>query len=329
MRSSQVANAIEVLYNKRRPAFIWGPPGVGKSAVVAQKAKEMKIDLIDIRLSMLDPTDLKGFPIADREREVMRWLTADFFPQDPKWRGIIFFDEANSAPKSVEAPMYQLTLDRRLGDFVLPDGASIIMAGNRTTDRSIANRMSAALENRLIHIDYEVNIDDLCTWAIEQGKIETELLAFWRFRPNLIHNYDPQSKAWPSPRTWEFASQLIHSGLSPDVEFELLKGTVGEGAAGEFAAFMRVWRDLPSIDRILVNPEKERVPDSPDALFAISTALAEKSAKDNFDRLMKYVERLSKEYQVVFIRDSVRRKAPIENTKSFIKWSIDNADVLA
>jgi hypothetical protein len=329
MKPTQVAESIKFLYAQRRPGFLWGPPGAGKSDVMAQTTEDLKIDMVDIRLSMLDPTDLKGFPIADREKEVMRWLQADFLPQDPKWKGIIFFDEANAAPKSVEAPMYQLTLDRKLGDYVLPEGASIMMAGNRDTDRAIANKQSSALANRLVHIEYEVNLDDWCTWAIERGKVETELLAFMRFRPELLHKFDPNSKAWPSPRTWMFASQLMRSGLPRDTEFELLRGTVGEGAAGEFAAFMNVYRDLPSIEKILANPAKEKVPTSPDSLYALTTALAEKTAKDNFDRLMLYVNRMAMEYQVVYIRDCVRRKTPVENTKTFIKWSIDNADVLS
>lgn len=331
MKPSQVNESIKALYAKRRPWFLWGPPGAGKSDVVKQTADELQINLIDIRLSMLDPTDLKGFPIADREANVMRWLTADFLPNDPDWKGIIFFDEANAAPKSVEAPMYQLTLDRKLGDYKLPKGASIGLAGNRVgVDRSIANRMSAALENRLIHIDYEVHLDDWCTWAIQRGKIMTEFLAFMRFRSELLHKFDPNSKAWPSPRTWMFASELMHSGLQRDTEFELLKGTVGEGAAGEFMAFMNVWRDLPNIDKIILQPKKERVPESLDALYAVTTALAEKTTKDNFERVMDYVERIpGMEFQVVYIRDCVRRKTEVHESKRFIKWSIDNADVLS
>ncbi len=328
MRPSQVADSIKFLYEQRRPVFIWGPPGVGKSEVIKDTAAKHDLEVRDIRLSMLDPTDLKGFPIADMQEQVMRWLTANFLPRDPKSKGILFFDEANSAPKSVEAPMYQLTLDRMLGDYKLPDGWSIAMAGNRETDRAIANRMSSALGNRLIHIDYEIHLDDWITWAIEH-KIETEMLAFMRFRPELLHKFDTNSKAWPSPRSWMFANQIMHSGLPQDVEFELLKGTVGEGAAGEFSAFMNVFRDLPSVDKILVNPEREKVPGKPDALYAIATALATHVSKDNFERLMKYVTRLGTEFQVVFIRDAVRRKAPIENTRAFIKWSTENADVLA
>lgn len=329
MRPTQVAEATKLLYAKRRPGFIWGPPGAGKSDVMRQVAEEEKLGLIDIRLSMLDPTDLKGFPIADREKNVMRWLTADFLPHDPKWKGIIFFDEANSAPKTVEAPMYQLSLDRRLGDYVLPEGAHIMMAGNRESDRAIANRMSSALQNRLIHIDYEVHLDDWITWAIQKGKIMTELTGFMRFRPALLHKFNPDSKAWPSPRSWAFVSQIIHSGISRDTELELIKGAVGDGPASEFMAYLNVYRDLPSMDRILANPTKERIPEGADSCYAITTSLAEHTTKETFGKMMQYVTRMSMEYQVVFIRDAVRQQAPVENTKEFIKWCSDNSDVLA
>jgi len=327
MRPSQVAESIELLYAKRRPGFIWGPPGAGKSDVMHQVTEKNKLALIDVRLSMLDPTDLKGFAIADREKELMRWFHADFLPRDPKSKGILFFDEANAAPKSVEAPMYQLTLDRKLGDYRLPDGWSIMLAGNRETDRAIANRMSSALQNRLVHINYEIHTDDWRTWAIQHG-IGLEILGFIALRPDLLHKFDPDSKGWPSPRSWTFANDLIHSGLSPDTEFELLKGTVGEGAAGEFEAFVRIYRDLPTIEEVLAKAEKIAVPTTPNVLYALVTALAAAAVPKNFDQMMKFIRRIDLEYQVVFIRDSVRRETGIDETKSFTKWSIDNAEVL-
>lgn len=330
MKPSQIVEAIKVLRRKLQPVFIWGPPGAGKSGVVWQTAEDNEDQVIDIRLSMLDPTDLKGFPIADQQKQVMRWLQADFLPHDPKWKGIIFFDEANAAPKSVEAPMYQLTLDRKLGDYKLPENASIIMAGNRETDRAIANRQSSALANRLVHLYFEVNLDDWITWGIKKGNISTSLIAFMRFRPELLHKFDPNSKAWPSPRTWMFANSLMDTGLSRDSEFEVLKGTVGEGAAGEYQAFMNVWRDLPKIEDIMKNPAKAKKPTSPDALYAISTSLAEHTKeKRDFETIYEYITQLDMEYQVVYIRDCVRRDKPIENSKKFVEWSVKNADVLS
>lgn len=330
MKPSQVRESIKVLRIKRRPGFIWGPPGAGKSDVMKQTADEMGDKLIDIRLSMLNPTDLKGFPIADQKLQVMRWLQADFLPHDRDWKGIIFFDEANAAPKSVEAPMYQLTLDRKLGDYVLPEGAAIFMAGNRETDRAIANRQSSALANRLVHINYEVNLEDWIDWGVKNKKIDSQLIAFMRFRPSLLHAFDANSKAWPSPRTWMFANELMSTGLSRDTEFELLRGVVGEGAAGEFAAFMNVWRDLPKIEDIMKSPGKVRVPDSPDALYAISTSLAEHTHdKTEFDKAFEYILRAPMEYQVVYVRDTVRRDKPVEGSKKFIEWSVKNADVLS
>lgn len=328
MRPTQVAPAINLLCDLKQPGFVWGPPGAGKSDLMKHVAKSRDEDLIDIRLSMLDPTDLKGFPIADHEKQVMRWLTADFLPSDPKWKGIVFFDEANAAPKSVEAPMYQLTLDRKLGDYKLPDGASIMMAGNRETDRAIANRMSAALQNRLIHIDYDVNLDDWIAWAIDHG-IKDEMIAFMHFRAELLLKFDPNSKAWPSPRSWAMANKLLNSGLPRDTEFQLFKGTVGEGAAGEFAAFIQVYENLPTIESILAKPQQVRVPEDPATLYAVATAIAAAAKADNFDRLMEYATRMALEYQVVFVRDAVRRRAPIDQCRSLVQWSIDNADVLS
>lgn len=330
MKPSQVSQSIEVLYAKRRPGFVWGPPGAGKSDVMRQTAKKLGIEIIDIRLSMLDPTDLKGFPIADQVKQVMRWLQADFLPHDPKWKGILFFDEANAAPKSVEAPMYQLTLDRKLGDYHLPDGAGIMLAGNRETDRAIANRQSSALSNRLVHIEYEVHLEDWLDWGVKNNKIDAPLMAFMRFRPALLHAFDANSKAWPSPRTWMFANELMSSGLSHDTEFELLRGVVGEGAAGEFAAFMNVWRDLPKIEDIMKNPTKVKLCESPDAAYAISTSLAEHTHdKNEFDKAFDYILRMPMEYQVVYVRDTVRRDKPVEASKKFIDWSVKNADVLS
>lgn len=330
MKPSQITEALKVLINKKRPAFIWGPPGAGKSDIVRQTAHDLEIEVIDIRLSMLDPTDLKGFPIADQQKQVMRWLQADFLPNKKDWKGIVFFDEANSAPKSVEAPMYQLTLDRRLGDYMLPEGAAIIMAGNRETDRAIANRQSSALANRLVHLEYEVNLEDWIDWGIKAKKIDSQLLAFMRFRPELLHKFDPNSKAWPSPRTWMFANELMSSGLSRDTEFEMIKGIVGEGAAGEFQAFMNVWRDLPKIEDIMKNPGRAKKPETPDGKYAISTSLAEHTeGKKEFETIYEYITQFDMEYQVVYIRDCVRRDKPIENSKKFVEWSVKNADVLS
>ncbi len=335
MRPSSLSRVLPHLVKIQRPAFIWGPPGVGKSDVVAQLATSMDMELRDVRLNLLDPVDLKGFPVPNHETKQMSWYAPDFLPpmlikgKANKTRGILFLDELISAERSVQAAAYQLTLNRAIGDYKLPDGWSIIAAGNRAKDRSVVHAMPAALSNRLVHLDFDVNLDDFSDWAVKAG-IKPEILAFLRFRAELLHDFKPadNARAFPTPRSWMFVNDIIQSSLPLDEEFETVKGTIGEGAAAEFSAFIRLIRDLPTVDEILLAPDKVAIPDSPATLYAVSTTLAVKASKDNYERLMKYMGRAPVEFQVVFVRDSVRRCDDVSKTKAFTNWAIQHSDVL-
>jgi hypothetical protein len=310
--------------SKRRAAFIWGPPGVGKSDIVASIAKEDKLDLIDFRMALRDPTDIKGFPMPDTTTKTMKFFRDGELPT--KGKGILFLDELNSAAPATQAAAMQLTLTGKIGDYTLPGGWRIIGAGNRESDRAVVNRMPSALALRFTHLDLDVSLDDWSTWALENN-MPTELIGFIRFRPNLLHAFDPSQRSSPNPRSWTFVSSDIGSSMDRDTEYEVLKGTVGEGAASEFVAFLQVYRDLPSIDSIMLNPDSVPVPTSPATLYALSSALGAKSKKDTFDRMMIYVERMPIEFQVVTVRDAIRQNNTISATKAFVKWGINNASI--
>lgn len=326
MKPSAVVHALKLCVTKQRPAFIWGPPGVGKSDVVAAVAHELGIQLRDIRLNLLDAVDLKGFPTVNKNKTQISWLPPDFLPNDDG-EGILFLDEMNSAAPSVQAAAYQLILNRKIGDYHLPDGWAVLAAGNREGDRSVVNRMPAALANRFVHIDFEVNVDDWAHWALDHG-VHSDLLAFIRFKSDMLHKFNPTDKAFPSPRSWMFVNDLLHSPVDTEIEFELFKGTVGEGAAAEFTAFLTLIRDLPTIDQILLNPDKVPVPEAPAVLYALSTSLGMKAEKNNFAKIMQFMARAPIEFQVVFIRDSVRRKQDISQLKSFTDWGVKHSNVL-
>lgn len=328
MKPSSIRKSLNHLIAVQRPAFIWGPPGVGKSDVVAQVAADSKLELRDVRLSLLDPTDLKGFPVPDMTKKLMRWLPADFLPT--KGSGLLFLDEMNQAAQAVQGAAYQLILNRKIGDYKLPDGWSVVAAGNRTSDRSIAHAMPAALANRFVHLDFDINVEEWNVWAMN-NEIHTDLRAFIKFRPNLLHSFDPATnpRAFPSPRSWSFVNDVYKSGLSQDEEFELFKGTVGEGASAEFSGFVRLIKDLPTVDQILVNPDSAKVPDEPAARFAIATALDAKASSGNFDRIMKYVERLPTEFQVVFMRGAITRDSKLSGVKGYMDWAVKNQGVFA
>lgn len=325
MRPSAVKSSLEFLVDIKRPVFLWGPPGVGKSDIVQQVAEKLGIELRDVRLNLLDSVDLKGFPTITKDKKQMTWLPADFLPTEGK--GILFLDEMNNAPPSVQAAAYQLILNRKIGDYILPEGWAVVAAGNRETDRSVVNRMPSALANRLVHIDFEVHLDDWCDWAMDNN-VGPDLIGFLRFRPDLLHAFDANQRAFPSPRSWTFANQLLHSKLSSDTEYELIKGTVGEGASAELLAFIKVIRDLPTTEQILLDPEGTKMPASPSTLYALCASLGMRAENNNFDRLMLFIERMPKEFQVVFTRDAMRRDDTVASTKTFVKWAINNTAVL-
>lgn len=327
MKPSSLRTAIPKLIAKQRPAFLWGAPGVGKSDLVAQVAEDNKLELRDVRLSLLDPIDLKGFPTIDTVKKQMKWLPADFLPKEGK--GLLFLDEMNQAPQSVQGAAYQLVLNRRIGEYELPEGWSVMAAGNRAGDRSIVHTMPSALANRFVHLDYDVNVDDWNMWAME-NKLHDDLRAFIQFRPNLLHSFDPLTnpRAFPSPRSWAFVNDIYKDGYSEDDQLEMIKGTVGEGAAAEFSGFVRLIKDLPRVDQVLIDPDGTKVPESPAGMYAMVTALDAKATTNNLARIMTYTDRLPVEFQTVFVRSAIRRDPALTGTKCYMNWGIKNQAVL-
>ena len=210
MKPSDISEALYGLIDARQSVFIWGGPGVGKSGVVRQVAERRSLPLRDVRALLLDPVDLRGLPYLSEGRS--KWATPDFLPQDGA--GVLFLDELNAAPPMVQASCYQLVLDRKLGEYVLPDGWSIVAAGNRDSDRAVTSRMPTPLRNRFVHLDFEVDIQEWSAWAI-QANIRPEVIAFLRFRPALLSAFDRDNNAFPSPRSWEFVSRILNSNPKP------------------------------------------------------------------------------------------------------------------
>ena len=326
MKASVVFRSLKaVVVRERQPVFIWGSPGIGKSAVVQQLAVDLGIPLRDIRALLLDPVDLRGLPFVGRDGR-STWATPDFLPQDGE--GILFLDELNAAPAMVQASCYQLVLDRKLGEYTLPEGWAIIAAGNRDCDRAATTRMPAPLRNRFVHIDFEVDVQEWSEWAIEAG-ICPEVIAFIRFRPELLNAFERDSNAFPSPRSWEFVSRILNSRPDSAAEHELFAGAVGSGAATEFSAFLRMFRELPNIDAILLNPAHEPVPQNAAAQYAVASALARSASDRNFDRIYQYVKRMPTEFNVLCVRDASLYSPTIRSTAAYTKWAIENHNVLA
>jgi len=323
---SKIARALETLVPIRQPVFLWGPPGVGKSQVVAQTAAALGFDLIDIRAVLLDPVDLRGLPQINGDGRT-HWRPPAFLPTGG--RGMLFLDELNAAPPLVQAACYQLILDRALGEYRLPDGWSVLAAGNRDQDRAVTHRMPSALANRFVHLEFEPHLEDWVDWACHAG-IRPEVIAFLRFRPALLHDFDPMaaSRSFPTPRSWEFVSAMIGATPDADVEPDLLRGAVGDGAALEFSGFLKMWRELPDTDMVLAAPDTAPAPADPAVAYAICEALGRKACPEAMPALARYAARLPVEFGVLLMRDAVRHDREAAHTEAFAAWARDNAEVL-
>ena len=313
------------------PLFVWGPPGVGKSAIVRQAAERRGLELVDLRATLLDPVDLRGVPVPEGAETI--WLRPSILPKEGK--GVLFLDELTSAPPLVQAACYQLVLDRRVGEHVLPEGWAIVAAGNREGE-GVVFRMPAPLANRFVHVELEPDLDDWVSWALGAG-IEDEVIAFLRFRPNLLFQFDPSrytEKAFPTPRTWEKVSRILSAfkrrGSLDGVFFEAVKGCVGEGPASEFCAYCRIWGQVPTFEEIILNPEGAPVPEGLDVQYAVATMISRRITKDNFPAARKFIERLEEEIQVMIIKQALQTPEgkTITQSRSFVEWASKHSDLI-
>lgn len=231
MKPAELAAFLEglIAQNLKLSCMIWGPPGIGKSSIVAQTAAAHNLPVIDLRLSQLAPTDLRGLPVA--RNGVSRWYPPEFLPR--RGKGVLFLDEINLAPPVMQGMAQQLILDRKVGSYTVPAGWFIFAAGNRKEDRASVFDMPAPLANRFLHLDVAADLESFKAYALTRAFPEA-IIAFLAFRPALLHRLDAQQPAWPSPRSWEMAARLYAAGLD-------IAPAVGAAAAHEFDAFLVSW----------------------------------------------------------------------------------------
>jgi MoxR-like ATPase len=251
--------------------MIWGAPGIGKSSIVAQTAERHGLDFIDVRLSQLAPTDLRGLPVADPVDSVSRWFPPEFLPRTG--RGVLFLDEINMAPPTMMGMAQQLILDRRVGSYVLPDGWFVWAAGNRKEDRATVFDMPSPLANRFIHLDVESDLESFKDYALGVGMHE-QIISFLMFRPELLHKLNPQHPAWPSPRSWAMADKLHRAGLP-------VAAAIGSGVATEFAAYCALYAQVPDLAQILTGDGDQALfPVEPSIRYATVVGLTARSHND-------------------------------------------------
>ena len=277
---------------KQRPIFIWGPPGIGKSDIVSQITNTFEDSkLIDIRLSLWDPTDIKGMPYYAANDNTMKWAPPMELPDAAmakKYKTIVLFlDEMNSAAPAVQAAAYQLILNRRVGTYVLPDNVLIVAAGNRDADKGVTYRMPAPLANRFVHLELKVDFDDWFQWATE-NKIHTDVVGYLTFSKKDLYDFDPKSpsRSFATPRSWSFVSELLEDDDDENTTTDLVSGSVGEGLAVKFMAHRKMASKLPNPSEILKGKVTELETKEISAMYSLTVSLCYelKEASDKGDK---------------------------------------------
>ena len=275
VRPSDVKAEVLACIGASRPVMIWGPPGIGKSEIIDEIGKDLKRNVIDLRLLLLEPTDLRGIPYFNSKENKMDWAPPVDLPDDPKATDILFLDEINAAPQSVQAAAYQLVLNRRIGTYKLPDGVSIVAAGNRESDRGVTYRMPSPLANRMLHIEMAVNFEDWQDWATK-NEIHPDVVGYLTFAKNDLYDFDPRSssRAFATPRSWTFVSNMLETDkLQGSQLTDIITGSVGEGLAVKFVAHRDVAGKLPNPSDILSGKVKKLDTKEVSAMYSLITSL--------------------------------------------------------
>ena len=320
MKPSRLKDVLQRLMTQRWPAFIWGPPGIGKSTIVRSVAEAAGKPVLDLRASLLDPTDLRGIPAIENGKAV--WCPPSFLPTEKDPVGVLFLDEINAAPPLVQASLYQLVLDRRVGEYELPEGWWIVAAGNRQFDRSVVFKLSSALANRFVHLQFDVDAGDWREWAIAQ-RINPLVAGFISLRPELLLEQPGDTPAYPTPRSWEMVSDVIHSFENLDHCRDLIAGTVGEAAAVEFLAYTDVNLREKDFLQIVKNPEKAKLPKALGEVYALTSWFAYHGSKEDIRQAAGILlPRLPAEFGVILARDMLKASTSFMKEpgyKAFVK----------
>jgi len=326
MNAKELKQTLKKMIPANLPVLIKGAPGIGKSDIVMQTAKELDYDIIISHPVISDPTDYKGLPaVVNGEAEFLPYGDLRKLLSVKK-KTICFLDDIGQAPAVVQAALMQLLLARQINGVKIDDKVIFVAATNRREDKAgvtgvlspVKSRFAAILE---LNVDPEIWIE----WAFEND-MPAALIGFVHFRPSLLSEAETTNDIvnHPCPRTFAFAGKLMNLGITSQ---EVLAGAVGEGCATELVGFMKVYKELPNINHILLKPEEAPIPQNPASLYAVVSALVEKATEENSKNIFTYGDRLPIDFNILLVRDLIRKCSKIQNTKHFTDWVVNHKNV--
>jgi len=307
----------------RMPVLIKGAPGIGKTDIVTQACEEANARLIVSHPVVDEPIDYKGLPaIKDDHAEFLPFGTLRKIIE-AKEPMVYFMDDLGQAPPTVQAAAMQLILARRINGYKVSDQVTFLAATNRKQDKAGVSGVLEPVKSRFVSIvELEPDLEDWAEWAASKT-LPAELIAFIRFRPNLLHDFTPSIDITnsPCPRTIHNVAKLMTMGLPENLEFEAYSGSAGAGFAAELMGFLKIYRQLPDPNLILMDPAGASVPHDIATLYAVCGALARLAKPDNMDAVITYANRLPEEFSVLLITDAEKQNPAIVNTRAYAIWA--------
>ena len=305
--TEEARNSLLKCFDKKRPVFLWGPPGIGKSELVASVTEDLKGYMYDLRLGQMDPTDIRGIPFYNKDTGVMDWAPPIDLPDEATCKKyptvVLFLDEMNSAAPAVQAAAYQLILNRRVGKYHLPDNVVMVAAGNRESDKGVTYRMPTPLANRFIHQELRVNFESWEKWAVE-NKIHKDVVGYIASAKQDLYDFDPKgaSRSFATPRSWTFVSEMLDDTTTDRSTLtNLIAGAISEGLAVKFMAHRKIASEMPNPTDILEGKEKELKIKDISAMYSLVVSMCyelkerqDKGAKEadfnkNIDNFFEYM----------------------------------------
>jgi hypothetical protein len=304
---------------------IEGPPGGGKSGLVAAVATTLGLPLFVSNAELEDTTDGKGLPFRDVENGgCLVWLKDKKYMID--FPALFFHDELPRATVPVQGTKATMLLENRIDDIYLPAGTCHFWAGNRTSDKAGANRVPTIIYNRCYMYGLKYDSESQIEYMLAQPDLDMLTVRYLRMKGDSAFEFDPARKINNTPRAWTTVAQRLFHDSS--THFATIAGRITKGFASELMAFRNLAPQLPSVEEVLLTPLKARVPENTSALFLITDMLADQASTNTFDALVEYAKRMPPEFQAKFVKDSMVRKPEVTNTSAFVKWGVAFAPVL-
>jgi hypothetical protein len=309
--------------------FFKGKPGMGKSDACIQVGHTL--DIADDRILVVhvnnhDLLDFTGVPSVVDGQTIFNPTEMFYNFREGTGAGLIVLEELPQSSTHHQTWAAGFILERKTPTFKLDKDVRFLVTGNRVEDRAGAKQMLTHLSNRMYEFEMETSLDDWCGWAMEHD-VDPLGIAFMRLRPQLLNDFDANRSVNPTQRAWTQLFTEVPRELPTDLYMYACEGKVGEGAAAEWVAARSLMGKMPSVDSIRLNPDKTEIPDEPAVKYAVATALSMTTEPDAFGRDMIYINRMPKEFQMVYVTDALRLHPELQQTKDFITWAVANKDI--